>query len=198
MTTVFQRKTCPRAVVYSSDSNASISAEKVNAQASWQLDNKENYSQVNVDQRFASQRPLVHSKSIPTRKAAEASILSPSQVHYEERQSKHIPFSSLVRSPINDNEKEVESIFSKIRHGRLDKIRQYFEDGILEPTLTDKNGNSMLHICAQNNQKPLAALLIKKGMTALDYCELYQFHDLKTWLEKKYQQQVLRDNLPAM
>lgn len=64
----------------------------------------------------------------------------------------------------------------------------------------DERGNTALHISAQNNLKPMAALLLReagfghdgwlnrrnhKGMTALDYAEMYKFTKLAEWLVLK-------------
>jgi ankyrin repeat protein len=56
----------------------------------------------------------------------------------------------------------------------------------------DANGNTMLHVCAQNNSKKMANLCIKhgcdlnarnrKGMTPLDYCDMLKFSALAEWM----------------
>ncbi len=55
----------------------------------------------------------------------------------------------------------------------------------------DRNGNTMLHICAQNNLIRMAEICIKhgcdinatnkKGLTPLDYCDSYSFNKLGDW-----------------
>ena len=58
--------------------------------------------------------------------------------------------------------------------------------------IQDKNKNTMLHICAQNNLKKMAALCIDNGcdinavnglgMTPLDLCDRLQFKGMAEWL----------------
>jgi ankyrin repeat protein len=58
--------------------------------------------------------------------------------------------------------------------------------------ILDQKGNSLLHICAQNNLKKMAALLIrngcpiyfrnKRGLLPVDYCTMYSFFEMREWL----------------
>eukprot|EP01034_Spumella_vulgaris_P024583 gene24583-30949_t len=66
---------------------------------------------------------------------------------------------------------------------------------------TDEYGNTVLHVCAQNNNKKIASLLLEhdrggsssplvnacnaKGLTSLDYAEKYGFHKLAAFLASK-------------
>ena len=89
-----------------------------------------------------------------------------------------------------------EVLFSKIRHGHKDWVQQYIKgqgrDVNKGSWARDERGNTMLHIAVQNNHKKLVSLLLKagvsinrsnkKGMTALDYAEMYNFHSLAEFL----------------
>lgn len=56
----------------------------------------------------------------------------------------------------------------------------------------DAHGNSLLHICAQNNLMKMSQVCVangcrvnhrnKKGLTPLDYCDNYSFDKLGDWL----------------
>jgi hypothetical protein len=86
---------------------------------------------------------------------------------------------------------DVEQLFSKIRHNRMQFVVESFEGGC-DPFVQDANGNTMLHVCAQNNIKKMANLCIKhgcdinarnrKGMTPLDYCDMLTFSGLAEWM----------------
>mmetsp|Transcript_36368 Transcript_36368/g.67735 ORF Transcript_36368/g.67735 Transcript_36368/m.67735 type:complete len:476 (+) Transcript_36368:94-1521(+) len=85
---------------------------------------------------------------------------------------------------------EVEQLFSKVRHNRIGDVKAILDRGV-NPRTKDSNGNSLLHICAQNNLKKMASLVLefgadinaenKKGITALDYCDNYHFDKLGDW-----------------
>lgn len=92
----------------------------------------------------------------------------------------------------NTNQFEnVENMFSKIRHNRLENVLEMLENDYDVESI-DKAGNSMLHICAQNNLRKMAMLVIekgcpinlqnKKGYTALDLCDIFKFNKLGDWL----------------
>lgn len=91
-------------------------------------------------------------------------------------------------------EEELETdqvIFSRVRHNRIEYVRSAFDAG-MSALIVDDRGNSLLHVCAQNNLRKMAALVIragcplnlrnKKGFTALDYCVKYSFFDMGDWL----------------
>lgn len=58
--------------------------------------------------------------------------------------------------------------------------------------MQDQNGNTLMHICAQNNLAKMANLCLhygcdinafnKKGRTPLDYCDTYSFTAMGDWL----------------
>jgi ankyrin repeat protein len=89
------------------------------------------------------------------------------------------------KEEINFKNEFINDLFSKIRHNRIEYVKQIISNDKLNPNVRDNNGNTMLHSCCQNNLKKLAILLIefgvdvnatnKKGLTALDYCENYKF-----------------------
>jgi hypothetical protein len=103
------------------------------------------------------------------------------------------PESSSSKVTSLSTELEVEQLFSKVRHNRIEDVRMLLEQGA-SVGLKDANGNSLLHICAQNNLKRMASLVLdhgadinsenKKGLTALDYCDNYHFDKLGDWFVK--------------
>jgi hypothetical protein len=91
------------------------------------------------------------------------------------------------RGTENEDEENVEMLFSKLRHNRVAYVKEALQAGT-DINTVDNRGNSLLHICAQNDNKKMAALMIKlgcrinrenkKGLTALDYALMYKFTDL--------------------
>lgn len=98
---------------------------------------------------------------------------------------------------------QVEYVFSKVRHNRIELVKESLEQGF-DPCSVDDKGNTMLHICCQNNHRKLASVVLKagcpaedmndKGLTPLDFCKLYQFHELSLWLVKKIEK--INQSLP--
>lgn len=91
----------------------------------------------------------------------------------------------------------VDALFSKVRHNHYDLVKSILENKTahnddFNKICVDSNGNTLLHICCQNNLKKMAILLMqsgafvnqknKKGLTALDYCDMYQFHALGDYI----------------
>ena len=89
---------------------------------------------------------------------------------------------------------DVDALFSKVRHNHGEYVAQQLSSG-LNPNLVDYNGNTMLHICAQNNNKKIASLLLNsegiecdinilnnKSHTPLDYAEKYGHTKLAQYL----------------
>ena len=87
--------------------------------------------------------------------------------------------------------------FSKVRHNHVDVVQACIRGKTHDLGSVDDKGNTLLHLAAQNNLKNMAVLLIReggfdgteqlnkrnrKGMTPLDYCDLYQFPKLGDWL----------------
>ena len=93
---------------------------------------------------------------------------------------------------------QTEYVFSKVRHNRIELVRTALEQGF-DPFSIDDKGNTMLHICCQNNHRKLASVVLKagcptgeinyKGLTPLSFCKLYQFKELTAWLNKKINQE---------
>lgn len=87
----------------------------------------------------------------------------------------------------------IEQVFSKVRHNRIEAVIEELRLGF-SVNDKDKNGNTILHICAQNNHRKLANHILNrypnceinaknsKGYTALDYSEKYGFVKQSQWL----------------
>ncbi len=95
------------------------------------------------------------------------------------------------------DETEREQLFSKVRHGHQDWVKQYIIDKKSDLSKSpawsvDEKGNTLVHVAVQNNHKRMTSMLIKlgcdvnktnkKGMTCLDYAELYHFNKLGEFL----------------
>jgi hypothetical protein len=90
----------------------------------------------------------------------------------------------------------IATVFSKARHNHMDYILQKITQEHFNTNAKDEYGNTLLHICAQNNHRKLAQLILKhspntnvytknhKGFTALDYCEKYGFLKMYDWLQE--------------
>jgi len=90
-------------------------------------------------------------------------------------------------------------LFSKVRHNHYDVVEKCIKGGCHDFTSrfsVDDYGNTLMHVAVQNNLKKMCSLLLKsagcklsaenlKGMTPLDYAELYQFTPLADWLMEK-------------
>jgi ankyrin repeat protein len=100
---------------------------------------------------------------------------------------------------VDHEQDDLEMIFSKVRHNRIDYIEQIMQEESFSALRTDRNGNTMLHVCAQNNNRKIASLLLDsakhvrsninavnlKGLTSLDYAEKYGFEKLAIYLVGK-------------
>lgn len=92
-----------------------------------------------------------------------------------------------------DDEQEVVDMFSKVRHNRHEYVEESIANGF-NVNARDEKGNSLLHICAQNNLKKMAVLIVRnggrinskntKGYTPLDYCNKYGFEKLANWFQQ--------------
>jgi len=102
---------------------------------------------------------------------------------------------------INDDEVEERLtmrayLFSKVRHNHCDVVEKCIKGGRHDFTgrfSVDDYGNTLMHVAVQNNLKKMCSMLLKsagcelsaenlKGMTPLDYAELYHFTPLADWL----------------
>jgi hypothetical protein len=84
-------------------------------------------------------------------------------------------------------------VFSKARHNHSVAVFDALSNGF-EINARDINGNTILHICSQNNRRKLASALMQqypscelnaknlKACTPLDYSDKYGFHNLSNWL----------------
>lgn len=98
---------------------------------------------------------------------------------------------------VSTDESALEQLFSKVRHNRIDFVEDAMRSGGFNPRAVDSNGNTLLHICAQNNNRRIAALLLDsasncevnaanfKSHTPLDYAVKYGFHKLAGFLEAR-------------
>lgn len=95
-----------------------------------------------------------------------------------------------------EDEEFVTYLFSKVRHNRIEIVQDILSEGSRRTSrLRDDNGNSLLHVCAQNNLRKMASLVLSfgceinainyKACTALDYAERYSFSKLADWLRSK-------------
>lgn len=96
-----------------------------------------------------------------------------------------------------DDFEEVDKVFSKARHNHIDYFMELLPTKSFDFNQRDAHGNSILHICAQNNNRRLATLIYQystdlnlniknnKLMTPLDYSEKYGFDKLSDWLLSK-------------
>jgi hypothetical protein len=91
-----------------------------------------------------------------------------------------------------DFERNDSVIFSFVRHNRFEAVEALLaqENDVL--LAKDENGNSLLHVACQNNNRRIAKLLLKSGIsvneqntrgnTALHYCSEYGFMQLANFL----------------
>ncbi|RYH28524.1 ankyrin repeat domain-containing protein [archaeon] len=87
----------------------------------------------------------------------------------------------------------IERVFSKTRHNRVDEVLSELAQGFGLDT-RDQFGNTLLHICAQNNHVKLAKKIFQvyphvgvsarnlKLLTPLDYAEKYKFDKMQALL----------------
>ena len=90
-------------------------------------------------------------------------------------------------------------LFSKVRHNHYDVVEACIKGRRHDFTgrfSVDEKGNTLMHVAVQINLKKMCSLLLKsakcelsaenlKGMTPLDYAELYHFTPLADWLMEK-------------
>ena len=96
-----------------------------------------------------------------------------------------------------ENYEEINRIFSKARHNHIDFFMDLLPSGKFDCNKRDAYGNNIIHICAQNNNRKLAALIHQyypgvqvsaknnKLMTPLDYSDKYGFDRVSDWLISK-------------
>jgi hypothetical protein len=88
----------------------------------------------------------------------------------------------------------IATVFSKARHNHINYVMEEIEKNNFDTNTQDEYGNTLLHICAQNNHRKLASLILAhsantnlnlenlKQLTPLDYCEKYGFLKMCDWL----------------
>lgn len=163
--------------------------------------NKESYVKEGIDQRFVSNRD---SNKNPfsiyddeTENIAEGKpkvqekLEQKDELPSQKRRKRDVSNASL---PMNEGPTykslvpvECGELFSKVRHNHLRAVRSVLADGY-NPDMKDEHGNTMMHVAAQNNLSKMVSLLSgfgaspslmnKKGMTPLDFAELYKFQKL--------------------
>ena len=89
---------------------------------------------------------------------------------------------------------ELDAIFSKVRHSRIEEITKLLKNKTLPVNTRDAYGNTLLILGAQNNNKKMVKILIKygadvnmcnfKGNTALHYTCFFEYNELGMTLRK--------------
>lgn len=151
------------------------------------------------DNRFATSRSVSFRGAAPVAPpAAVPSIhigVSKSESKEEEFEDVHAYSDDDVDEHELSKQDRIEMVFSKARHNHADEVIAAIQNGFNANT-RDNNGNTIMHICAQNNRKKLAATLLQKfpqcniraenqkNLTPLDYAEKYGFAGMATWLKE--------------
>ena len=154
-------------------SETTWSESKVCSENEWTSPDKENFSQT-VFNTFSS-------KQLP-----DNSVIN--EKHSTILPSMSSPAESKTSAESDaEPEDEIELLFSKLRHNRIAYVKEALREGF-DIQSTDCRGNTMLHICAQNDNKKIASTLLKlgcnvnkenkKGLTALDFAHMYRFQTL--------------------
>ncbi|CEG37236.1 Acyl-CoA-binding protein [Plasmopara halstedii] len=102
-----------------------------------------------------------------------------------------------VVSQAAKEKEQLDTLFSLCRHGKYDEIELLLNspDWSSGIDVTDVNGNTLLSIACQNNNKRIAKLCLRRGadintqnlngQSLLHYCHEYGFHDLMEYLLDK-------------
>ena len=96
--------------------------------------------------------------------------------------------------------REASEIFSRVRHGKHKEVEELIRSGT-SPYVRDSQGNTLLHISAQNNSRKIAKLVLRftdyarspprhhmvnlrnnAGQTALHYAFGYAYRELGEYL----------------
>ena len=163
------------------------------------------------DLRFTTVRSQGEKVSGHVRRVANTVDTFDSEENDDDDEVAQFSTSGRIVSQSNDNgtaldEDEIEEklkmqdfLFSKVRHNHYDVVEAAIKGGSHDFTgrfSIDNNGNTLVHVAVQNNLKKMCSLLIKdagcemnlenyKGMTPLDYTEVYRFTALTDWLLSK-------------
>merc|ERR1740121_3454164 len=91
-----------------------------------------------------------------------------------------------------DFERNDTVVFSFVRHNRFDAVESLIQQEMEILLARDEHGNNLLHIACQNNNRRIAKLLLKNGIsvneqntrgnTPLHYCSQYGFMQLADYL----------------
>jgi len=91
-----------------------------------------------------------------------------------------------------DFERNDTVVFSFVRHNRYDAVEALIQQEMEILLARDEHGNTLLHIACQNNNRRIAKLLLKNGIsvneqnahgnTPLHYCSQYGFMQLADYL----------------
>ena len=97
---------------------------------------------------------------------------------------------------------DIENIFSFTRHGRIAEVDDLLSRGV-SADVRDDNGNSILAVACQNNDKRVAKLALRKGAninssnlvgnTALHFCYKYGHIELAKYLISKGADKTLKN-----
>ena len=94
-------------------------------------------------------------------------------------------------------QRELDQVFSWCRHGKYGDIENFFNDPdcALSIDAKDAEGNTLLHTCAQNGNKRIAKLCLRRGadinmqnlngQSVLHYAFAYGFEDLAQYFMEK-------------
>jgi len=106
-----------------------------------------------------------------------------------------MPESTKISDNVNiEDEEFVDMVFSKVRHNRIDFVMEKIEKEGFDVNRRDRFANTIMHICAQNNHRKLASMILKvaptidvnatnaKQLTPLDYSIKYGFQKMEEWL----------------
>uniref|UniRef100_A0A7S4L0K1 Uncharacterized protein n=1 Tax=Guillardia theta TaxID=55529 RepID=A0A7S4L0K1_GUITH len=93
-----------------------------------------------------------------------------------------------------DDRDDLKTLFSRARHGRYKEVEALLDSG-LSPDLRDEFGNTVLIIAAQNGNKRITKICLRRGaninaqnfrgQTSLHYCYAFGYMELGSYLESK-------------
>lgn len=151
-----------------------------------------------TDQRWETDRATAKMVDFVESEDAEMSIFADAFYGFQkEHEQSGAPQGAPSSLSVEEKLRMTEFLFSKVRHNHMDVIMSCIKGKMHDMSAVDDKGNTLLHISCQNNLKKMTALLIKdggfsllenmnrrnhKGMTPLDYCELYQFDKLGDYI----------------
>ncbi|EKX34207.1 hypothetical protein GUITHDRAFT_119624 [Guillardia theta CCMP2712] len=100
-----------------------------------------------------------------------------------------------------DDRDDLKTLFSRARHGRYKEVEALLDSG-LSPDLRDEFGNTVLIIAAQNGNKRITKICLRRGaninaqnfrgQTSLHYCYAFGYMELGSYLESKGEAELPR------